>query len=197
MVVSGWCLTSRAVSTANHYQHLFNTILPYRFVQRNRNRTGGRASWLYEDIYKFFIHSPDSRRKYLVEVHAYPDHLYTVDFYAKVHDVNRYRLRTNQRAMGRLGGTVLSILAGIVRADPEARFGFLAAAMMHETSDVRTKRFKIYVKMFELKLNSARHKVLVRPENSSIFVMPVAVAADTSLQRAIIQRYERIFAETF
>ena len=81
---------------------MFNSILQYRFVQRNRN-WGGRETWLYEDIYKFFIHSPSSRRKYLVEVHAYPDHLYTVDFYAKVHDVNRYRLRTNQRAMGRLG----------------------------------------------------------------------------------------------
>ena len=49
-------------------------------MQRNRNRTEGRASWLYEDIYKFFIHSPSSRRKYLVEVHAHADHLYTVDF---------------------------------------------------------------------------------------------------------------------
>ncbi len=176
---------------------MFNTILPYRFVQRNRNRTEGRASWLYEDIYKFFIHSPSSRRKYLVEVHAYPDHLYTVDFYAKVHDVNRYRLRTNQRAMGKLGGTVLSIIADIIRADPEARFGFLAASMMHEISNVTTKRFRIYVKMFELKIDSKRHRLVVRPTNSSIFVMPVAVATDLSLQHSIISRYERIFAETF
>ncbi len=175
---------------------MFNTVLPYRLVQRNRN-PGGRESWVYEDIYKFFVHSPSSRRKYLVEVHAYPDHLYTVDFYAKVHDVNRYRLRTNQRAMGRLGGTMLDILAGIVRADPQARFGFLAAAMVHETSDFKTKRFKIYVKMFELKLDPARHRVVVRSESSSIFVMPVAVAAKASLQEAIIRRYERIFAETF
>ena len=176
---------------------MFNTILPYCFVQRNRNRTEGRASWLYEDIYKFFIHSPSSRRKYLVEVHAYAGHLYTVDFYAKVHDVNRYRLRTNQRAMGRLGGTVLAILAGIVRADPQARFGFLAAAMTHETSDVATKRYKIYTSMFELKLDFRRHTLISKPDNSSIFVMPVEVAQNLSLQQAVIQRYESIFAETF
>ena len=89
---------------------MFNTILPYRFVQRNRNYSGGRESWLFEDIYKFFIHSPDSRRKYLVEVHAYPDHLYTVDFYAKVQGVNRYRRRTNQYAAGKLGATVLDVM---------------------------------------------------------------------------------------
>ena len=40
-----------------------------------RNFTGGRESWSFEDIYKFFIHSPDSRRKYLVEVHAYADRI--------------------------------------------------------------------------------------------------------------------------
>jgi hypothetical protein len=64
---------------------VFNTVLPYRFVQRNR--TGGRESWLSESIYKFFIHSLDSRRKYLVEVREYPGHLYTIDFYAKIKSV--------------------------------------------------------------------------------------------------------------
>ena len=175
---------------------MFNTVLPYAFVQRNRN-PGERQTWLYEDIYKFFIHSPSSRRKYLVEVHAYADHLYTVDFYAKIQSVNRYRFRTNQSAMGRLGGTMLSILADIVRADPEARFGFLAAAMMHETSDVATKRFRVYKRMFELTLDPQRHHVTFRPEESSIFVLPVEVAANTFLQQSIITRYEQIFAESF
>ena len=175
---------------------MFNTVLPYAFVQRNRN-PGGRQTWLYEDIYKFFIHSPSSRRKYLVEVHAYADHLYTVDFYAKVQSVNRYRFCTNQHAMGRLGGTMLSILAGIVRADPEARLGFLAAAMMFETSDVTTKRFRIYRRMFELMLDPQRHHLIFRPEESSIFVLPVKVAANTFLKQSIIDRYEQIFAESF
>lgn len=74
---------------------MFNTVLPFWRVQRNGNRTMGCESWLWADIYKFFMHTPTSRRKYLVEMHAYADHLYTVDFYAKVQNVNRYRLRTN------------------------------------------------------------------------------------------------------
>ncbi len=176
---------------------MFNTVLPYRFVQRNCNQTEGRASWLDEDIYKFFIHSPSSRRKYLVEVHAYPDHLYTVDFYAKVHDVNRYRLRTNQHAAGQMGGTVLDIIAGIIRADPQACFGFIAAAMLHEISDANTKRFRLYTRILELKINPLRNKLVLRPLQSAIFVFPVAVATQEVFVDSIIARYEIIFAEAF
>jgi len=176
---------------------LFNTVLSYRRVQRNRNYTAGRESWSYADIYKFFVHTATSRRKYLVEVHAYADHLYTVDFYAKVDNVNRYRLRTNQQAAGKLGGTVLAIMAGILREDPAACFGFIAAALLTETSDYRTKRFKLYTRMLELKINLLRHTVLTKPEASSIFVLPSAVALNEPLKQRIIRRYESIFSETF
>ena len=87
---------------------MFNTVLPFCRVQRNRNPTAGRESWRWVDIYKFFMHSPSSRRKYLVEIHAYDNHRYTADFYAKVNNVNRYRLRTNQQAAGKLGGGVVA-----------------------------------------------------------------------------------------
>jgi|GEM_PF-918696 len=176
---------------------VFNTVLPFRWVQRNRNRAPERCSWLWADIYKFFMASPSSRRKYLVEVHAYPEHLYTVDFYAKVDNADRYRLRTHQFGAGRLGGTVLAIMAEVLRQDPAARFGFLAAAMRDETSDSRTKRFKLYTRMMEQKLNPARHTIVTRPENSSIFVLPNEVAVDELIQESIIKRYECYFAETF
>ena len=68
---------------------------------------------------------------------------------------------------------------------------------MHETSDVMTKRYRIYTGMFELKLDFKRHTLISKPEDSSIFVMPVEVARDLDLQQSIIQRYESIFAETF
>lgn len=176
---------------------MFNTVLPYRFIQRNRNLTQGRASWLYEDIYKFFIHSPNSRRKYLVEVHAYADHLYTVDFYAKVHDVNRYRLRTNQGAAGQMGGTVLDIIARIICHDPQACFGFIAAAMLDETSDENTRRFQLYTRMLELKVDPTRYRVEALRKNSSIFVLPIIVASQPAALQQIINRYDRIFRETF
>ena len=176
---------------------MFNTILPYCFVQRNRNRTEGRASWLYEDIYKFFIHSPSSRRKYLVEVHAYADHLYTVDFYAKVHNVNRYRLRTNQYAAGKMGGTVLDIIAGIIRQDPQARFGFIAAAMLYETSDESTKRFRLYTRMLELKIDPTRYRVEAFKNSSTIFVLPTALTNQPAALQHLIHRYDSIFREAF
>lgn len=175
---------------------MFNTILPYRLVQRNRNWSG-RGSWRFEWIYKFFVHSPSSRRKYLVEVREYPGHLYTVDFYAKVHNVNRYRLRTHQHAAGKLGATVLDVMAQVVRRDPEACFGFIAAAMLDETTDVSTKRFRLYTKMLEQKINPLRHAIIERPETSSIFVQPLKVADNKALKEQIISRYEDIFRETF
>lgn len=176
---------------------MFNTILPFRRVQRNRNHTQGRESWRWLDIYKFFMASPNSRRKYLVEIHAYADHLYTADFYAKVNNVHRYRLRTNQFAAGKLGGTVLAILAEVIRADPRACFGFIAAAMLDEASDVATKRFRMYTRMLELIVNSSRHTVVSVERNSSIFVLPADIAVQPEVVDSILARYERIFAETF
>jgi hypothetical protein len=176
---------------------MFNTILPFRRVQRNRNLTAGRESWRWADIYKFFMHSPTSRRKYLVEIHAYKDHLYTADFYAKVNNVNRYRLRTNQQAAGKLGGTVLAILADVLRQDSQACFGFIAAAMLNESSDANTKRFRMYTKMLELKINPMRYEVVTRRDQSAIFVVPAAIAGDQVLVDSIIARYEDIFREAF
>lgn len=176
---------------------MFNTVLPFRRVQRNRNLTNGRESWQWLDVYKFFMHSPSSRRKYLVEIHAYENHLYTADFYAKVNNINRYRLRTNQQAAGKLGGTVLAILAEVLRHDPQACFGFIAAAMQNETSDANTKRFRLYTRMLELKINPLRYKTITREESSSIFVVPAKLANQPAALEAIILRYEDIFAETF
>ena len=176
---------------------MFNTVLPFRRVQRNRNLTQGRESWHWLDIYKFFMQSPSSRRKYVVEIHAYADHLYTADFYAKVNNVNRYRLRTNQQAAGKLGGTVLAILAEVLRQDPQACFGFIAAALVDETSDANTKRFRLYTKMLELKVNPMRHEVVTRRDQSAIFVIPAVIASNQAVVDSIIARYEDIFREAF
>ncbi|SHI41346.1 hypothetical protein SAMN02745146_0807 [Hymenobacter daecheongensis DSM 21074] len=175
---------------------MFNAIQPYRLVQRNRNRTG-LGSWRFEWIYKFFLHSPSSRRKYLVEVRAYDGHLYTVDFYAKVQNVNRYRLRTHQHAAGKLGATVLDIIARTIRHDPEACFGFVAAAMLDETSDENTKRFRLYKAMLEQKIDPQRYTVDTIPEQSSIFVLPLNKARQPAVCQAIIDAYEIIFQENF
>ncbi|RZK23784.1 MAG: hypothetical protein EOO56_03850 [Hymenobacter sp.] len=118
-------------------------------------------------------------------------------FYAKVNNVNRYRLRTNQQAAGKLGGTVLAILAEVLRHDSQACFGFIAAAMLDETSDVSTKRFRMYKYMLEQKVNPQRYTVITIPGQSRIFVMPVHKARNLLVRKEIINRYESIFHETF
>ena len=65
-------------------------------------------------------------------------------------------------------------MADTVRNDPQARFGFIAAAMLHETTDVHTKRFQLYVKMLGLKLNPMQHRIFNKPEISAVFVLPIA-----------------------
>ena len=120
-----------------------------------------------------------------------------MDFYAKVHDVNRYRLRTKQGAAGQMGGTVLDVLARIIRHDPKACFGFIAAAMLNETSDDNTRRFQLYTKMLELKVDPTRYKVAALKKTSTIFVLPVALVAQPDALQKIIDRYDCIFRETF
>ncbi|RSK37548.1 hypothetical protein [Hymenobacter metallilatus] len=175
---------------------MFNAIQHYRLVQRNRNRAG-LGSWHFEWIYKFFLHTGTSRRKYLVEVRQYDEHLYTVDFYAKVHNVNRYRLRTHQHAAGKLGATVLAIIARTIQQDPQACFGFIAAAMLTETTDENTRRFQLYTRMLELKINPARYKVEAFAENSTIFVLPHGLVSQPDALQNTITRYDQIFREVF
>ena len=95
------------------------------------------------------------------------------------------------------GATVLDVIARIIRTDPRACFGFIAAAMLDETSDVCTRRFQLYTKMLELKVDPARYKVETLEETSTIFVMPVALANQPGSLQRIINRYDRIFRETF
>lgn len=88
-------------------------------------------------------------------------------------------------------------MAEVLRQDPAACFGFIAAAMLQETSDVSTKRFRLYKKMLELKINPIRHLVVTKRNQSAIFVVPVAIASQPALVDSLIVRYESIFREAF
>lgn len=178
---------------------MFNQRLPYSRVQRNRLEASGKpVRWLWEDIYKFFAASPSSRRKYLVEIRRYPGSLYTADFYAKTPgSPDRYRLRTNQFVLGAIGGTVLDIMARVLREDPAACFGFIAAALPHEHEEANTKRFRVYRAMLERTVRPTTYKLLTDEQRSRIFVLPAAKAADLTWRDAVILEYERIFAENY
>jgi hypothetical protein len=92
---------------------------------------------------------------------------------------------------------VLAVIAQTIRADPQACFGFIAAAMLDETTDVSTRRFQLYTKMLELKTDPTRYKLAALRENSSIFVMPLALAQQPEHLQQLIDRYDRIFREIF
>ena len=184
---------------------MFDQRLPYYRVQRNRPGTPGQpVRWLWEDIYKFFVASPSSRRKYLVEIRRYPASLYTADFYAKTPgSPDRYRLRTNQFVLGAIGGTVLDILARVLRDDPAACFGFLAAALPEETSDRMTKRFRVYSRMLQRRValpepnDFARVRLLADEASSAIFVVPSHLFHQPDELARIVTRYQEIFREAF
>jgi len=63
---------------------------------------------------------------------------------------------------------VLAVLAEVLRQDSQACFGIIAAVMTNETSNANTKRFRLYTRMLELKINPLRHKTVAREETSSI-----------------------------
>jgi len=132
---------------------MFNTVLDYKFIQRNRNKTG-RESYLFEYIYKFFYHRGTGKRKYIVTIKEYSDKLFTVAFYAKVDNVDKYRITTNQRAFGRIGGTVLDIMATCITEYGVRAYGIEAAAMLYEESDENTKRYRTYVEMLRRKIKT-------------------------------------------
>jgi hypothetical protein len=91
----------------------------------------------------------------------------------------------------------VAILAEVLRQDPQACFGFIAAAMVNETSDANTKRFRMYKHMLEQKVNPQRYSVITIPEQSRIFVMPLPMAQNPVARQDIISHYERIFHESF
>ena len=105
--------------------------------------------------------------------------------------------------MGAIGGTVLDILARVLRADPAACFGFLAAAMVDETSDRMTKRFRVYTRMLQQQIDADEPNDfdgvrLIADENASaIFVLPAQLAANPDEITRIVTRYQEIFREAF
>lgn len=110
---------------------------------------------------------------------------------------HKYCLKTNQFSAGRLGGTVLDILARVQRADPAACFGFIGAAMLGEDESQGTRRFWMYLKMLRLKLDPNLFTVTGDYETSSIFVFPVLLPQQPDLVDSIKKCYERYFRENF
>lgn len=81
-----------------------SSIVHYRFVQRNRNKTS-EESFLNEYIYCFLVKNKYGCSKYVVKIKDYDNSLLTIDFYKKIKSNNRYRLLSNDFKFGHVGAT--------------------------------------------------------------------------------------------
>lgn len=183
---------------------MFDKPLAFKFVQRNRNKSGLNG-YEFEYIYKFFVRNQHCRRKIIVEIRQYEENLFTVDFYAtlaskerEVRNLNssKYRYRTNVGNGHRIASTIFSILFEIRQKFPDMSFGFQAATMLDEDSDDANRRFGLYQKIMSF-VTGAPNSIwtaFVYERNSYIFVIQ---SRHRERLPEILKGYGRIFGKTF
>lgn len=135
-----------------------------------------------------------SKRKYIVEVKEYEGKLFTIDYYAKTENPYKYRIKTNQFVGGKIGGTVLAIMAEVISTYDVNAFGIAAAPLIDEDDDAFTKRFSTYSKVLKRKIDERKFTIFVIGERSHIFVIRNDVKEDREL---IIDAYGQIFIEIY
>ncbi|MEM9327208.1 MAG: hypothetical protein AAGA85_16185 [Bacteroidota bacterium] len=131
--------------------------------------------------------------KYVVKIKAYPGDLLTVDFYRKVKSHRKYRLLSGDFKFGRIGATVLDIMREVQSETGSNTYGLVAAALLSEGDERTNKRYNVYVRILQRKVDSSRYRVFGVDVNSFIFVIPTEQEEE---RERIFLRYGKIFAET-
>ncbi len=182
---------------------MFDSSIPYKLVQIRPNKFVTNETYLREYIFKFFLHNHRGCIKYIVSVKEYPEGLLTMDYYPKisltprvyvletVQDL-RYRCLTKQNSFGKIGGTLMDIMVMFQNKYNLRIWGFLAANLIHETSNDNNKRYKTYSEILRRSFQND-YNVFGNQKNSVIFVIPNIFNKST---KDIVKRYEDIFAET-
>ena len=147
------------------------SILLYRFVQRNGNRSQSE-SYAYEHIYCFLVKTEVGCSKYVVKIKEYPGGLLTVNFYRKIKSDRRYKLLSGDFKFGRIGATILDIMKHVQSITGSNVYGIVAATLPTEENDNTNKRYSVYVKIFQRKVDGQRYKVFGTDVNSFIFIIP-------------------------
>ena len=178
---------------------MFNSPAKYKFVQKDRNNYNTK-SFKFVHIYKFHIKNNHSLRKYIVKIAEFSNHLFTVEFYAKINDGgakdNRYKILTNQKVMGRVGATVLSIIKEFAQKYKNSCFGIAAAPFKHEQSDNFTKRCKVYslILSYTTKGND-EFELIVISKKSHIFIIRKKFSFEK--RNTTLKNYEKIFSNIY
>lgn len=123
------------------------TSYEYRRVGYHSGLTINRKFVEHLTIYRF----KTSNYVYLVEVECYPQNIYVLKFYQRIHKVNKekFNLLTNEGRCSRIVGTCFSIFMDIYQKNPLASFGFIGSNTIDKKTGntepkSETKRFRIY-----------------------------------------------------
>lgn len=191
---------------------MFDKPLPFRFVQRNRNKFGDfdrqrdpEKSYSYEYVYKFFISNSMCRRKIIVQIKQYGDATFKVDFYATTSNkesktrnesLSAYRYLTKVGRANRVAGTILAIIGDMRKQFPDMNFGFQAATLLDEGTDDRNKRYQVYITMMQLVTgaHNSSWQAFGYAKNSYIFVLQKRFL---NRKTEIIADYGHIFGKVF
>ena len=182
---------------------MFDQALPYKLVQIKGNKSKNE-SFMNEFIYKFYRHNYRCCIKYIVSIKSYEDGFLTLDYYPKINltpkpnsaeslqDL-RYRILTKQHSFGIIGGTILDIMQEVQTLTGAKIWGFLAANLVSETTNVNNKRYNVYKEVLR-RTYRTKHSVFGNKNYSAIFVIPLDLTSQAEL---IVKRYEEIFSETY
>ncbi|WP_293742048.1 hypothetical protein [uncultured Pedobacter sp.] len=182
---------------------MFEQSLPFFHVQTRKNKYRNDESFQKEFIFRFYRRNHKGLIKYIVSAKQYDDRFLTLDYYPKINltpkpssggtvqDL-RYRMLTRQNAFGYIGGTIMEIMLAIQEQTQIYTWGFLAANLPNETTNVNNKRYVVYTEVLRRSFKN-KQRVLGNKDKSAIFVLPIELLED---KESIIKEYERLFSET-
>ena len=171
---------------------MFDSPLPIRLAHIANNKSDNE-SFIRQFIYVFFIKDNMRKVKYIACVKQYDNQLLTIEFYAKIHAKDKYKILTNQFKFGHIGSTILRIMNEIQVKIGISCFGILSASLLNELDNLSNKRYRVYVNILQRKIDPDKFLVTGVPENSYIFIMPFNLASNSE---QIYLQYETIFKET-
>lgn len=182
---------------------MFDASLPFVHVQTKRNKYQNIESFDLEHIFKFYRQKGLRLIKYVVSIKEYQGKYLTLDYYPKINltpklysgenmqDL-RYRMLTRQNSFGYIGGTIMEIMLLVQKRSGIYTWGFLAANLPEETTNVNNKRYNVYTEVLRRSFKN-NQKVLGNRSKSAIFVLP---NEELPNQKQIIAEYEKLFSET-
>jgi len=112
----------------------------------NRSGTEGDCFDL-ESIYTF---KSNCNLTYLVRCQLHTNSFYAVKFHLKNHtdSGDKYKFLTNRGNSQIILNTVLVIMESLVTENPYVSFGILGAPLLSEKSKFKTKRYRLYSRIF-------------------------------------------------